>query len=249
VLPAGADAKPGTVLRRAGQKLRASDVAALRALGIACVSIRAPHARVVRARPGDDILDLAADWLVAAAAADGAMAVSYGWSGNDAKNLHDALKAKMTDAIIVVGGTGTGRGDISVETLRVVGRVEMHGIALAPGETTAIGMVGGTPVMLIPGRLDAAFAAYVTLGRRMLALLAAQGDEDASAPGMLTRKVASRLGVAEVVPVRRTADGVEPLAADYLPHAALVQADGYILVPADSEGYPAGASVAVRPMP
>jgi molybdopterin molybdotransferase len=249
VLPAGADAKPGTVLRRAGQKLRASDVAAMRALGIAQVSIRAPHVRVVRARPGDRVLDIAADWVVAAAAADSARVNSYGWSGDDAKHLHDALIAKLTDAIIVVGGTGTGRNDISVETLRRAGRVEVHGIALAPGETTAVGMIGATPVILVPGRLDAAIAAYLTVGRHMLAQLAGQRDAEVSVPVMLNRKVTSRLGMTEVVPVRRTADGVEPLAADYLPHAALVQANGYILVPADSEGYPAGASVAVRPMP
>jgi molybdopterin molybdotransferase len=250
VLPTAADAKPDSVLRQAGRKLRASEVSALRALGMARISIRAPHVRVVRARPGDTVLDIAADWIVAAAAADGAIAMSYGWLGDDAKHLHGALVAKLTDAIIVVGGTGTGRNDSSVETLRRVGRVEMHGIALAPGQTTALGMIGTTPVLLVPGRLDAAVAAYVTLGRRMLARLAGQGnDVDPSVPAVLTRKVASRLGMTEVVPVRRNAEGVEPLAADYLPHAALAQADGYILVPADSEGYPAGASVAVRPMP
>jgi molybdopterin molybdotransferase len=49
--------------------------------------------------------------------------------------------------------------------------------------------------------------------------------------------------------VRRTEDGAVPLAAKYLPITSLGQADGYILVPAASEGYPAGATVAVRPLP
>jgi molybdopterin molybdotransferase len=213
------------------------------------VSIRAPQLRILRARPGDPILDLAADWIGAAATADGAIVSSYGWIGNDAKHLPDAMAAKGSDAIIVIGGTGTGRDDISVETLRKAGRVEAHGVALAPGETAAFGMIGAKPVLLVPGRLDAAVAAYLTLGRRLIARLAARRDDDTSVPAALTRKVASRLGMAELVPVRRIGEGVEPLATDYLPHAALAQADGFILVPAESEGYPAGARVAVRPLP
>jgi len=42
---------------------------------------------------------------------------------------------------------------------------------------------------------------------------------------------------------------VEPLATRYLPLSSLTRADGWILVPAESEGYPAGAAVNVRPWP
>ena len=68
----------------------------------------------------------------------------------------------------------------------------------------------------------------------------------------LSRKVVSTVGLAEVVPMRRLADAagkVEPLASKYLPFSALARADGWILVPADSEGYSAGAQVSVSPWP
>ena len=65
----------------------------------------------------------------------------------------------------------------------------------------------------------------------------------------LARKVTSGIGLAEVIPVRRSGNGVEPLATKYLPLSALARADGWILVPAESEGYPAGTSVAVRAWP
>jgi molybdopterin molybdotransferase len=42
---------------------------------------------------------------------------------------------------------------------------------------------------------------------------------------------------------------VLPLAAKYLPITAFGHADGWLLVPAASEGYPAGATVSVRPLP
>jgi len=59
----------------------------------------------------------------------------------------------------------------------------------------------------------------------------------------------STVGLAEVVPVRRNAAQAEPLASKYLPLSSLARSDGWILVPPDSEGYPAGASVQVRQWP
>jgi molybdopterin biosynthesis enzyme len=61
----------------------------------------------------------------------------------------------------------------------------------------------------------------------------------------LARKVASTLGLAEVVPVRIRDGAVEPIASGYVPLSALAEADGWIVVPADSEGYPPGAEVVI----
>ena len=104
-------------------------------------------------------------------------------------------------------------------------------------------------MLLLPGRLDAALSVWLVVGRRMLARLAGSGEDEAGTTATLTRKVTSTIGLAEVVPVRRTGDGVEPLATKYLPLSALARSDGWILVPADSEGYSAGSQVEVRPWP
>jgi molybdopterin biosynthesis enzyme len=65
----------------------------------------------------------------------------------------------------------------------------------------------------------------------------------------LARKVTSTVGLAEVVPVRVVGGEAEPLGARYLALSVLARADGWILVPPDSEGYSAGSPVAVRPWP
>ena len=65
----------------------------------------------------------------------------------------------------------------------------------------------------------------------------------------LTRKIASAIGVTELVPVTRDGRGAEPLASRYLPLSAISRADGYVLVPAESEGYSAGSAVRVWPWP
>jgi molybdopterin biosynthesis enzyme len=137
-----------------------------------------------------------------------------------------------------------------VRELARLGSVAFHGVGLAPGETAAFGMFGQRPVLIVPGRPDAALAVWLTLGRRMLARLAGRSDdEEAHTPVVLTRKIASTLGLTEIVPVRREADGVEPLASGYLTLQSLTRADGYVRVPADSEGFPAGARVDMRPLP
>ena len=57
------------------------------------------------------------------------------------------------------------------------------------------------------------------------------------------------MGLAEVVPVRRDEGLATPLASKYLPLSSLARSDGWILVPAESEGYSAGSLVQVRPWP
>jgi molybdopterin molybdotransferase len=128
----------------------------------------------------------------------------------------------------------------------------VHGLALAPGETAALGFSGTRPVLLLPGRLDAALAVWLVVGRLLLAALAASKNKESEATETLTltRKVSSTVGIAELVPVRRTPEGqAEPLATRYLPLSSLTRGDGWILVPAESEGFAANASVQVRPWP
>jgi molybdopterin biosynthesis enzyme len=163
--------------------------------------------------------------------------------------LVNALADDAADAVIAVGGTGCGHNDASVTTVARAGRVEVHGIALAPGETAAFGLVGSRPVLLLPGRLDAALAVWLVIGRHMLARLVGSNAEEPTTTARLVRKVSSALGLAEVVPVRVLDGAAEPIASGYVPLSALAQANGFILVPPDSEGYPSGSEVVIRPWP
>jgi molybdopterin biosynthesis enzyme len=153
------------------------------------------------------------------------------------------------DAVVVVGGTGCGENDNAVATLAGVGQVEVHGIALTPGESAGFGRVAGRPVLLLPGRLDAALAVWHMLGRAMLARLAANEEQACMRPAKLTRKVASNAGLTELVPVRCEGPFANPLATGYAPMSALAQANGWLLVGAGSEGYQAGSEVMIGPWP
>lgn len=247
VLMVGADAAAGETVCGAGDRLNIAAAAALHALGITEVAVRAPQvvvAHVAGSRP----LAAAAAWVAAAVSHAGGVATPQEPLAGAAA-LDDVLVAAPADMVIVIGGTGTGDRDRSVQTLARVGRVEAHGIGVRPGETAAFGMVGARPVLLVPGRLDAAFAVWLTVGHRIMSKLCDCAEPESIAAGLLARKIASRVGLVEVVPVRRVGGEVVPLASGHLPLAALAQADGWVLVPADSEGFAAGSRVEIRPLP
>jgi molybdopterin molybdotransferase len=241
VLPAGADCNPAVPLCGTGKRLRALDLAVLACAGISEVSARVPRLRILPARV-DTIVGNATQLIASDAARRGAELVAAG-------GLSEALSDLNADAVVAIGGTGSGRNDNSVRMLARAGRIAVHGIALTPGETGAFGFVGNRPALLLPGRLDAALAVWLTIGRTMLRRLAASTARESTEILTLSRKVASTVGLAEVVPVRRAGDRAEPLASKYLPFSALARADGFILVPAESEGYSAGAQVSVSPWP
>jgi molybdopterin molybdotransferase len=246
VLTPGTDAGIGEVLRPTGHRLRAIDVAAIQALGITGVRVRKPRIRVARAGEGrNDIADAIADWLAYAVAADGGEPVTTS-PGGDVEAL---LTGGGVDAVAIIGGTGTGPRDDTVHALRQTGTVEAHGIALSPGETAAFGMANSRPVLLMPGRLDATVAVWLLIGKAMLARLRGGIESLPSRPSTLNGKIVSTVGLTELVLVRQVGDAAEPLASKYLPLATLAQADGWIVIPAASEGLPPGARVAIYPLP
>ena len=245
ILPAGGDTAPHLVLRRAGERMRFVDIAAVQAVGIENVLLREPRIALARGdepgtRPFHAILSL----LIGAVSARGATV-----SSNPDVTLDGAVAAADSDAIVAIGGTGSGRSDAAVQTLARLGRVETHGIAISPGETAAFGFAGKRPVLLVPARLDAALAAWLLIGRRIVARLSGSAVEDQRTMLPLKRKVASTIGLTELVPVSCRGGMAEPLASGYLSLTSLARSDGWIVVPAESEGFQAGTEVAVRSWP
>jgi molybdopterin molybdotransferase len=243
VLPAGGDAASPTPLRRAGERLRALDLAAMAAAGIAEVTIRLPRLALARANAAKTpVLDAARVTLSHCAIAAGCVV-------RETNSLAEALSEAQYDAVIGIGGTVSGRRDDAVQELARLGRIEAHGIAICPGDTAAFGFVGERPVLLVPGRLDAALAVWLLIGRHLAAKLAGGSNEERSTPASLRRKVTSTIGIAELIPVR-CSDGVaEPLGSGYLSLTALSRSDGWVVIPPDSEGFAVGSAVAINRWP
>ena len=244
VLPKGGDATPRTPLRRSGQSARAVDIAVMRAAGIKDVTIRLPRIHVVwGGEARSPVIESALVTIIRVTGEAGGLVTGRSIT------LEPALGDPKTDAVIALGGTGSGRRDAAVHTLARLGQVEAHGVAVSPGETAAFGFAGARPVLLVPGRLDAALAIWLLIGRYVVAKLAGGNIADLPVMLPLKRKVTSTIGLTELVPVSCAGGVAEPLASGYLSLESLARSDGWIVVPAESEGFATGTPVAVRSWP
>jgi molybdopterin molybdotransferase len=240
VLPRAQDADGAEPLLRAGTGLGNIEIAVLAALGTTHVSVRAPAVKIINTRQ-DLVSQAIASMLITTIAPFAQVQLFEGLD-------ETVLRSPHADLIIVVGGSGTGERDRSVSVLARAGRVVVHGVGLSPGETTALGLIGTAPLLIVPGRLDAALADWHVIGAHILRRLTARSGVPQFQDAKLARKIASTVGLVEFVPVCADGDAVTPLASGYLPWRALLQATGYVLVPASSEGFAAGAIVRVTPL-
>jgi molybdopterin biosynthesis enzyme len=249
VTPGEGVALPGTELDHAkpllaaGKRVRPLDVAVLETAGVQRVSARVPRILLVAARE-DLRLQPALHLIAQDCVGRGGERIVRNEVG-----LHHALNTGDCDAMVIIGGSGVGRRDQSVIVLAKVGQVKAHGIGVTPGATAALGHVGSRPVLIVPGQLGGALAVWLTLGRAMLARLSGQIDSELPVTVTLSRKIPSTVGLAEFVPVRHAGTSAEPLAIKHLPLSVLSRANGWLLVPPESEGFPPGAQVAIYRLP
>lgn len=246
-----AEAAPGQGVRRAGSDIAADsvvvapgrcvlprDLLMARAAGLKELRVRRPCVRIVNI-PG---ARLTADLIAESACSAGAEVASIDAAARDAGSIAGALDAGSCDLLIAVGGSGVGHSDATLLALAARGEVIAHGIALQPGRTAAVGRIGKTPVVALPGAPDQALAAWWTLALPVLDRLAArQPRKMVSLP--LARKIASSVGLAEIVLLARTDGAWTTLAAGELSLEAIARAEAWLVVPGGSEGFAAGSMV------
>lgn len=235
---AGSAIAEGSAVAMAGRRILPRDLLLARAAGLKTLRARRPRLRIVNIPGGS----LTAELIAESARNAGADVVVTTAAGRDAASVADALDAAGCDLLIAIGGSGVGRSDATVLALAERGDVIAHGIALQPGRTSAVGRIGLTPVVVLPGAPDQAFAAWWTLGLPVLDRLS--GRRSRKTLGLpLARKVASAVGIAEVVLLERTQGAWTTLAVGELSLQAIARAEAWLLVPGGAEGFAVGTAV------
>jgi molybdopterin molybdotransferase len=159
-------------------------------------------------------------------------------AARDAASIGEQLSGGDCELLIVIGGSGVGRTDASVIALAERGEVIAHGLALQPGRTAAVGRIGHAPVVVVPGAPDQALGVWWSIVLPVLDRSANRQRGTQTLP--LARKIASSVGLAEVVLLERRGDAWMPLAVGDLPFETVARADAWLLVSGGSEGYAAG---------
>lgn len=253
-----AEASPGQGARRigeeiaaqrpvviAGRRLCAADLLALRAIGAKEVMVRSPALRLIDLAPSNEAR-LAVEFIAALAREAGAR-VTIEVATRDVQAITAALATACSDLVVLVGGTGAGRTDCVAQALAEAGTLIAHGLALQPGETTAIAKLGTVPVVALPGLPSQAFAAYLALVLPLIDHLSARlPRQGVTLP--LSRKIASVVGIAEIALVRREADSWQALGVGDLSLDHIRMADAWLVIGGDSEGYAAGSAVEAFPL-
>ncbi|MGF6307070.1 molybdopterin molybdotransferase [Bradyrhizobium sp. i1.8.4] len=239
----GRDIGEGRAMTEPGRRVLPRDLLLARTAGLQKLGVRRPRLRLVNIPGGQTPGGRATVQFVAEAArAAGADVISVEATGRDAAAIASALDTGNCDLLITVGGTGVGRTDATVTALASRGEVLVHGIALQPGRTAAVARIGVTPVVALPGGPDQAFGAWCAIALPVLDRLA--GHRARKTLGLpLARKIASSVGLAEMVLLERRQGRWAALAVGDLSLDAIARAEAFLVVPGGGEGFAAGTPV------
>jgi molybdopterin molybdotransferase len=249
----GQEAKAGTPLIDGVSSLRPADLGLLAALGLASVPVvRRPQVRLILAgsKPSQEGErgDANGPMLRALIVRDGGAIETCATGVCEQGELAESIARPGADVVLVCGRTGTGQDDVAPLALQEAGALDIHGIALRPGESTGMGSAGGIPVILLPGSPLHCLCAYDLFAGRLIRQL---GGRESRLPyrtrlAQVGRKIVSRIGDVELCWVRLAGGEAFPLgSAGSGGLVSAVRADGFVVVPAALEGYASGTSVAV----
>ena len=173
-------------------------------------------------------------------------------SDNIEKLKKAVLEATQTgDLIVINAGASAGKKDFTAAVIRELGEIILHGLSIKPGKPAILGWINNKPVLGIPGYPVSAYITFELFAKPVIHIW--QGIEMRESEilkAKLSRQVASTLGMEEFLRVKVGKVGENIIATPVSRGAgilmSLVRADGFVRIPAMSEGIGAGTEVEVK---
>ncbi len=255
----GEDITRGSVVLKRGRRIRPQDLGVLSSIGRAKVPVvRQPRVRLVIT--GDELspagtlaaehqtVDANSPMLSALIERDGGILRFDGITPDRPDAIRAAMLDDQADVVVVSGGSSVGLEDHAPRLLAETGELSIHGVAMRPSSPTGMGRIGDRLVFLLPGNPVSCLCAYDFFAGRAIRLRAGRAPDwpYSRMRGQLVRKISSVVGRQDYARVAVDGDKVDPIAiAGASVLSSTSRADGFMVIPADSEGYPPGSDVEV----
>lgn len=260
----GEDLAKGQKVMERGREIKPQEIAMLSAMGRARIRVvRRPKVAVISTgdelmEPGEEpetgkVYDANSFALEALAREEGCRVERIGILGDDYSRIREALKSlRGFDAVLISGATSVGSRDIVPNVVKELGEVYIHGVAIRPGEPLGFGRIGGSVIFMLPGFPVASIVGFETFVRPMLQKLQRRRIElpYRSIKARLKRKIPSELGRRDFARVK-LGRGKGGYQAESLRSSgsgivsSLVRAQGFVIVPENTEGLEQGEEVEV----
>jgi len=196
--PVGEDFSRGETLLAAGRRLRPQDIGLIAAAGFTDITVRKPL-RLALLSTGDEvrapgaalgqgqIYDANRAMLQALLQHFGIAATDLGILPDQRDRITDAIAeaARAHDAVMSSGGVSGGEEDHVRHAVDAQGSLYFWRLAIKPGRPVALGQIGDTPFIGLPGNPVAAMVTFLELARPLLLRLA--GAEFSEPPWMPVR--------------------------------------------------------------
>ena len=268
VRPIGEDIAAGEMLLPSHHTIRPVDIGVLLAGGILNLEIfKKPKVSIIptgteiimpHENPKEgDIIDSNSGMFAAMVTESGGVPHRCSIVPDDYQKIKETVlqETERSDMVIINAGSSAGTEDYTVHVLREIGQVIVHGVAMKPGKPVILAIVQGKPVIGLPGYPVSAYLAFENFAEPVLRIMAGLSPNKGSSTrktvkAVLSKRTVSSLKHREYVRVKVGKVGDKfvcaPLARGAGAAMSLVRADGFCVIPQESEGFEAGETVDVE---
>lgn len=254
----GEDFRAGEVVLERGRVLSPREIGVAAAIGADRVPVAVPpvigiistgnEVIPVAGIPGPGEVRDANSYLAGAFVADrGCLPIYFGIIKDEREALASAISSALDrcDAVLVSGGSSKDERDATATVIADLGEVLVHGIAIAPGKPTIIGVARGKPVIGLPGHPASAYVVLVAIVDHLLAAMRRTWISRRTLRASLAQNIPSARGREDYIRVRLDGGRATPVFGKSGLLNTLVQSEGLVRIPASSEGLEMGEEVEV----
>ena len=269
--PIGNDVKKGSIVIRAGDRIRAQDAGMLALLGIRNVRAFA-RPRVAIIATGDELVDafkandpskvrdshspIFANLIREVGGVVNSQVIVGDKIGPMTVAIRRALRS--SDIVLTLGGTSLGEGDLVEQVLLNISKRSriIHGVRMDRGRVAGIAAVQRKPVVMLPGPVQGAMNAFFLLALPLILKMSSGKDSVDVVSARLSKDWKARKRFEDFTKVLYVQLGrsgetlsARPVVGETESMGVLTKSNGFVVVPERVRELRAGHRVSVRLLP